>query len=114
MKNFVQPGANLTVSAPANTDSGDLVLVGAALFGVAIHDAKANADLTIATGGVYDLTAVAADAWAVGAKLYREATAGADLGKVTDTEADNLLIGVAVAAKAANATSARVRLNTSF
>ncbi len=114
MKNFVQPGENLTVVAPANTDSGDLVLIGAALFGVAADDAKNGADLTISAGGVYNLPAVAANNWAAGAKLYREATAGDDLGKLTDAEAGNLLVGVAVQAKTANAVSAPVRLNPAF
>ena len=104
----------MTVDAPADTDSGDLVSIGAALFGVAAHDAKNGADLTISTGGVYDLPALAADDWSAGAKLYREATAGDDLGKLTDTEAGNLPVGVAVEDKAANATSARVRLNPAF
>ena len=113
MKNFVQPGVNVTVLAPADTDSGELVLIGAALFGVAVHDAKNAADLTISTGGVYDLSATAANAWAAGDKVYRDA-AGADEGKLTDTAANNLLVGVAVEAKAANMASARVRLNPSF
>lgn len=114
MKNFVQSGENLTVAAPANTDSGDLVLIGAALLGVAADDAKNGADLTISAGGVYDFPAVAANNWGAGAKLYREATAGDDLGKLTDVEAGNLLVGVAVQAKTAHAVSALVRLNPAF
>ena len=104
----------MTVDAPADTDSGDLVSIGAALFGVAAHGAKNGAALAISTGGVYDLPAVAADAWAAGDKVYRNASAGADLGKLTDTAANNLLVGIAVDVKLANAATARVRLNSSF
>ena len=104
----------MTVDAPANTESGDLMLTGDALFGVAAHDARMGGGIVIVTKGVYELPAVAADAWAAGDKLYRHAAADADQGKLTDTAANNLLVGVAVEAKAANATSARVWLNPSF
>ena len=40
MKNFIQPGDSLTVSAPYAVTSGQGVLVGA-LFGIAAYDAAA-------------------------------------------------------------------------
>ena len=112
-KNFHSPGRNLTLPAPAATESGDLVAVGS-IVGVALTAAAANADLTVATTGVYRLPKVAADALTVGARVYRVAAAGDDRGKATVTAAGNLLAGVAVAAAAANSTSALIRLNGSF
>ena len=46
MKNFIQSGRTLTVSAPADIKSGDLVVVGS-LFGVAYCDAAIGADVEI-------------------------------------------------------------------
>jgi|GEM_PF-4444391 len=41
MKNYIQPGDSITVPAPADVKSGDLVVVGD-LFGVAQFSAKAS------------------------------------------------------------------------
>jgi predicted RecA/RadA family phage recombinase len=106
MKNYVQPGDTLTVTAPYALTSGDGCKVGAALFGVAANDALINAtDAEIKTEGVFDLpngTGVIA----AGALVYWD-----DGDKdVTTTAGGNLLIGVAVVAAASGDATVRVKL----
>jgi predicted RecA/RadA family phage recombinase len=48
MKNFIQPGDSLTVSAPYAVTSGQGVLVGA-LFGIAAYDAASSTTVEIQT-----------------------------------------------------------------
>ena len=54
MKNFVQEGETLTVTAPYALTSGDGCLVGQ-IFGVACNTALISTDVEIATEGVFDL-----------------------------------------------------------
>lgn len=109
MKNYVQPGANLTIPAPADVLSGAGVKAGV-LFGVAVHDALSGADVTIATEGVFSLVKTSAQAWTVGAAIYFIPGTGLC---TTATTAGNLLIGVAAAAAADPTPTGLVRLNGS-
>lgn len=109
MKNFVQPGDVLTVIAPADVASGDLVLVGS-LFGIATASAKAGAELEVTAGGVYDLPKVSAQAWTQGAALYWDPAAKL----VTSVAGALTKIGVAAVAAANPSAAGRVRLNGSF
>ncbi|MGR3782718.1 MAG: DUF2190 family protein [Albimonas sp.] len=107
MKNYIQPGAMMSVTAPATVASGAGVLVGM-LFGVAAADAASGASVEIATAGVFDLPKTSAQAWTAGAPIYwdpaeAEATSAADAG--------NVLIGCAAAAAANPSATGRVRLN---
>lgn len=95
MKNYVQAGENLTVPAPADTLSGEGVLLGA-LFGVATANAASGQPVTIVRRGVFTLPKVSAQAWTIGAKVYWDAAAG----NVTTTASGNTLIGLAVEAAA--------------
>jgi len=92
MKNYVQPGENITVPAPADVTAGQLVLVGS-LVGVAQAAALSGEDVVLVRRGVFVLAKTSAQAWTVGAKIYRDATTGA----ATTTATSNLLIGVAAA-----------------
>lgn len=111
MKNFVQPGNTLTLTAPYAVTSGDGLLVGT-IFGVAAGDAESGATVEAALTGVFDLTKIGAQAWTVGAKVYWDDTNK----RCTTVATDNTLIGVAVDAVAGGAgdTIGRVRLNGSF
>jgi predicted RecA/RadA family phage recombinase len=111
MKNYVQPGATLTLTAPYAVTSGDGLLVGA-IFGVATGDAASGATVEAALTGVFDLTKIGSQAWTVGAKVYWDDTNK----RCTTVATDNTLIGVAVDAVAGGAgdTIGRVRLNGSF
>ncbi|MGS4947326.1 DUF2190 family protein [Meridianimarinicoccus sp. RP-17] len=111
MKNYVQPGATLTLTAPYAVTSGDGLLVGA-IFGVAAGDAANGATVEAALTGVFDLTKIGSQAWTVGAKVYWDDTNK----RCTTVTTDNTLIGVAVEAVAGGAgdTIGRVRLNAAF
>ena len=105
MKNYVQDGDTVTLPAPYAVTSGQGALVGS-LFGVANHDAASGADCEFDTEGVFDVTALGTDTATPGAKLYWDNTNR----RLTTTATNNTLVGVAVATKAAGATTARVRL----
>ena len=111
MKNYVQPGNTITLTAPYAVASGDGLLVGS-IFGVASGTAALGETVEAALTGVYDLKKVASQAWAAGDKVYWDNTAK----EATKITTSNTLIGVAVVAVAGGAgdTIGRVRLNGSF
>lgn len=106
MKNFVQTGSYITVPAPADVKSGDLVFVGA-LFGIADIDAVSGASVVLCTEGVYILPKTNAQGWTVGAAIYWDA----DNKVATTTSTDNDLIGHAVVAAANPSATGQVRLS---
>ena len=111
MKNFVQPGNTITLTAPYAVASGEGLLVGA-IFGVAAGDAAIGEPVETALVGVFDITKVGSQAWTVGAKVYWD-----DTNKPCTTVAtETTLIGAAVEAVPSGAgdTSGRVRLNATF
>jgi len=107
MKNYIQPGANLTVVALADVASGAGVKVGV-LFGVAQGDALSGADVVICTEGVYELGKTSSQAWSVGDVIYWNNSTKLC---TTATTAGNLLIGVAVEAAGNPSSTGKVRLN---
>jgi predicted RecA/RadA family phage recombinase len=108
MKNFVQPGDVVTITAAAAALSGAPVLQNG-LFGVATLDAAAGDPLPLAIEGVFDLPKDDA-AITSGAKVFYTSE-----GVVSATAGDPAQnIGVAIAASAAGDTTARVKLNGGF
>jgi len=111
MKNYVQPGNTITLTAPNAVTSGDGLLVGS-IFGIAAVDAANAETVEVVLTGVFDLKKVASQAWSVGDKVYWDNTNK----EATKTATANTLIGVAVEAVAGGAGDVigRVRLNASF
>lgn len=111
MKNYVQPGNTITLTAPYAVSSGDGLLVGS-IFRIASADAALNDPVETALSGVFDITKVGSQAWTVGAKVYWDDTNK----RTTSVATSNTLIGVATEAVAGGAgdTIGRVRLNASF
>jgi len=72
MKNYIQPGDTLPLTAPADVKSGEGVLIGK-LFGVAAHAALKDEQVNLAREGVFALPKVEAQAWAEGVPLYWDA-----------------------------------------
>lgn len=107
MKNYVQPGANLTLAAPYAVASGAGALIGS-IFGVASTALDNAATGEFVTEGVFDLAKVGSQAWTVGAKIYWDNTNK----YCTTTASGNTLIGVAVTAVGSGAgeTTGRVKL----
>ena len=111
MKNFVQPGNTVTLTAPYAVASGDGLLVGS-IFGIATGTAALGEPVETALVGVFDITKIGSQAWTVGAKIYWD-----DTNKRTTSVANsNTLIGAATEAVAGGAgdTIGRVRLNGAF
>ncbi|GGL52151.1 DUF2190 family protein [Wenxinia marina] len=109
MRNFVQPGESITVTAAAAAASGDGVKLGQ-LFGIASGDAAIGEPLVLTTRGVFDMPKVSTDAFAVGDAVYWRTSDGA----VTATASGNTKIGVAVTAAGNPSASVHVRLNGTF
>lgn len=109
MKNYIQLGDNLTLTAPYNVSSGGGALVGS-IFGVAASDALSGADMDIVTEGVFTLPKTSALAISVGDRVYWDDSAKV----VNKTSSGNTLVGVAVSAAANPSSTVDVRLNGSF
>lgn len=106
MKNYIQAGNTLTVTAQANVTSGDGVLVGS-LFGVAATDAASGADVEISTVGVYELPKVTTEIFAVGDAVYWDAVA-----KLVTSDNTKPFIGAATTAAGNPSAAVAVRLST--
>ena len=105
MRNFHSSGDAVSVTAPADVASGDLVIVGA-LIGVATADAANGASLEIVTRGAFRLTKDTSVV-AQGSVIYWDESAGA----CTEVATDNTRIGVAIAASPSDTPSCLVRLD---
>lgn len=110
-KNWIQPGHIITVPAPGNVSSGDVVVAGA-IIGIAAGDAASGADLDLALTGIYSLPKVSTDDFSVGEAAYFDD--GTGLVTTDDAEGANPKIGVAVTAAANPSAAVNVRLNGSF
>lgn len=107
MKNYIQNGDYLDITAPAAIDSGEGVLIGD-VFGVAMTDIANGATGVIAVKGVYELAKVTSDggasAWA---PAYWDATAK----KVTGVATGNVQVGLFTEANLTADTTAKVLLS---
>ena len=110
MKNFVQHGDMITITASAAIKSGDLVRVNS-LIGVAAQDGASGDKVEIKTAGVFDLAKTSAQAWSAGNPIYAVAATNV-LTNVPGT--GNYLVGVAVADAANPSPTGRVRINGSL
>lgn len=107
MKNLIQDGDTITITAAGTITSGDLVVTGA-LVGVAVNDAALGDLVALQTEGVFTLPKVAG-AVAVGDLVYWDASQSkVTVSRVTDT--GDILVGVAVDTSTSGAATATVRL----
>jgi len=111
MRNYVQPGNTITLTAPYDVMSGDGLLVGS-IFGIAAGNAANGESVEASLVGIFDLAKTASQAWSTGDKVYWDNTTKV----VTKTATSNTLIGAAVEAVGGGAsdTVGRVRLNGSL
>ena len=109
MKNFVQMGDTLTLTAPYAVASGAGALVGS-IFGVATGTVASGGEGEFKTTGVFDLAKTSALAISVGDKVYWDNTNK----EVNKTASGNTLVGVATTAAANPSATVNVRLNGSF
>jgi len=104
MKNYVQPGMQIEVTAPAAVVSGQGLLVGD-LFGVCSGDAASGETVVLATEGVFELPKATGVAFGQGEKVFWD-VADAEL----NDDSANPLVGYAVEGVLAAATSVKVKL----
>lgn len=108
MKNYIQDGETVDMTATADVTSGQGVKKGV-LFGVAVASVKSGETMSLKTTGCVSLPKVNAQAWAEGAAVYWDNGNG----RCTTASAGNLLIGCALAAAANPSAEGTVRLNGS-
>jgi len=112
MKNFVQSGETVTVTAPYDVASGAGCLVGL-LFGIACGTYLSGAtDAELKVDGIFDITALSTDT-ASGTSLVAAYWDNTNK-RITTTSSGNTKVGVIVKAKVNGDTTARVRLNATF
>jgi predicted RecA/RadA family phage recombinase len=108
MRNYVQPGENITITATAAATSGEGVLIGN-LFGIAAGNAEIGDSLDLVTVGVFDMPKVSTDVLAVGDLVYWDAANL--LVTADDASGANELIGLAVTAAGNPSGTVNVRLH---
>lgn len=101
MKNYVQPGEVLELTAPSGgVVSGTPVLIGALVVIPAV-DAAQTVKFSAAVVGVYEVPKATGDAWLEGEKVYWDVADG----NFNQSSSGNTLVGVAArAAESADAT----------
>ncbi len=104
MKNFIQNGESITLTADADVASGAGKLIGK-IFGVATGSAKTGENVTLVRRGVFLLNKLSAQAWTEGQKIYWDGT------QCTTVVGSNTLIGAAVAVAADPSDVGRVVLD---
>lgn len=109
MKNYIQEGEALNLTAPYAVSSGGGFKVGS-IIAIAAADAENGADVVGNVCGVYEVAKVSAQAWTVGALIYWDNSAK----NFTTTSSANTLAGVAVAAAANPSSTGVLRLNGAF
>lgn len=108
MRNFIQPGVNVTIPAPSNVTSGQFVAVGF-IHGVAASDAASGQPMDLVTEGVFSLPKASAAILPLGAYAYWNGSAVDE-----ESTAGDQAIGVIVEAAGNGVTSAKVRLSGHF
>jgi len=105
MKNYLQEGKTLTVTAPGAVVSGQYVTVGA-IRGVAAYDAASGEPVEVTTEGVFSLPKATAEDIAAGDVVYWNGTACTK----TAGTGSKPLVGVAVKAAGNGVTTVAVKL----
>lgn len=113
MRNFLQPGANIDIpSAAYAVDSGEYLLQGAFLGGVANADAAQSAPVVISTEGCFRIRKNAASVFTIGQSVFFNTV---DKSAHSNLDADSnsggtVRIGIAIAAAGAGALTVDVKL----
>ncbi len=101
--NFRQPGETVYAPCPAAVSSGDLVVIGDALVGVAQVDGAQNEVIAFDRVGVFELPKTTPQTWTVGDIIWWDAGTG----KATNVTGSGLLkIGIALGLQPTYATAA--------
>lgn len=100
MRNFIQPGNTMTLTAPTGgVEAGEAVKIGA-IFGVAVSDAAEGEQFALEVEGIFELPKVSAQTWAEGDRVYWDgdeatnvATAGQFIGLAAEDKLTSTVLG---------------------
>lgn len=107
MKTYVKPGKHISFTASGSSyASGVGVLLGAALFGVALGDVADGEDGEIVTEGVVEIAKLSTDNMALGAKVNWNDTNGEVQLATSDLDG----VGTVVEAAGASTTMVKIKL----
>jgi predicted RecA/RadA family phage recombinase len=110
MKNYIQDGDTITVTAPATVASGDFVQVGR-VRGIAVTDAASGAQVELKTTGVFDIPKTGSEEFAsVGLPVYVVLSGNGVKTVTTASTTANVLVGINLATSGAVAGNLRVKL----
>ena len=110
MKNYIQDGDTITVTAPAAVTSGDFVQVGR-IRGIAVTSAASGALVELKTTGVFTIPKLGSEAFAsVGLPVYCVLASDGVKAVTTASTTANVLVGINLATSAASPGSLRVKL----
>ncbi len=110
MKNFVQNGDTITVTAPAAVASGDFVQVGR-IRGVAVASAASGDPVELQTVGVFDIPKTGSEEFAtVGLPVYVVLSGNGVKTVTTASTTANVLVGINLATSGAVTGNLRVKL----
>ena len=110
MKNFVQNGDTITVTAPSAVASGDFVQVGR-IRGIAVTSAASGALVELKTTGVFDIPKTGSEEFpTVGLPVYCVLSGNGVKTVTTASTTANVLVGVNLLISGAVAGNLRVKL----
>lgn len=110
MKNYIQDGDTITVTAPAAVASGDFVQVGR-IRGIAVTSAANGAQVELKTTGVFTIPKTGSEAFAsVGLPVYCVLSGNGVKTVTTASTTANVLVGINLATSAASPGSLQVKL----
>lgn len=110
MKNYIQDGDTITVTAPATVASGDFVQVGR-IRGIAVTAAASGAQVELKTTGVFSIPKSGTEEFAsVGLPVYCVLSGNGVKTVTTASTTANVLVGINVATSGAVAGNLLVKL----
>jgi predicted RecA/RadA family phage recombinase len=110
MKNYIQDGDTITVTAPEAVASGDFVQVGR-IRGIAVADAASGAQVELKTTGVFEIPKSGTEEFAsVGLPVYVVLSGNGVKTVTTASTTANVLVGINVATSGAVAGNLLVKL----
>lgn len=110
MKNYIQDGDTITVTAPATVASGDFVQVGR-IRGIAVTAAASGAQVELKTTGVFSIPKSGTEEFAsVGLPVYCVLSGNGVKTVTTASSTSNVLVGINVATSGAVAGNLLVKL----
>jgi predicted RecA/RadA family phage recombinase len=110
MRNYIQDGDTLTVTAPAAVASGDFVQVGR-IRGVAVTAAASGAQVELKTTGVFRIPKLGSEAFAsVGLPVYCVLSGDGVKTVTTASTTANVLVGINLEVSAASPGTMLVKL----